>query len=142
MPDERIGLSMASAEEYARYLDGKWWKTKRRQKLKSCKHTCQECGADDVPLQVHHLHYLTLGCERDADLQALCRTCHEFKHPDKVDLTDKVRPEVKPPPRFLCACGNNRKKRNPTCAKCARESDTSADSMGAELDRRMARDRD
>lgn len=63
---------------YAQYLETKWWKTKRRQKLKSTDGKCQRCGQPAT--QVHHLHYLSLWCEKNADLESICGPCHEREH--------------------------------------------------------------
>ena len=35
--------------------------------------------AYDQDLNVHHASYARLGCEVDADLEALCRRCHEIE---------------------------------------------------------------
>lgn len=43
---------------------------------------CEECGATDVALHVHHLTYVNLGDEKDEDLKVLCEPCHKSKHPE------------------------------------------------------------
>lgn len=55
---------------------------------------CEDCGADDRPLELHHLRYLTegdpgrggqesiFGQEQPEDLAALCRDCHHDRHLD------------------------------------------------------------
>jgi 5-methylcytosine-specific restriction endonuclease McrA len=43
---------------------------------------CEDCG-ERLALQLHHLHYDTIGCESPEDLQALCDGCHERKHYDE-----------------------------------------------------------
>jgi hypothetical protein len=41
---------------------------------------CVACGRGGI-LDVHHAYgYRNLGNERPEELQALCRTCHEFVH--------------------------------------------------------------
>lgn len=77
------GLRIYTSEEYAEYLRGNWWQTKRKQKLKSAGYQCFRCGAKNVMFQVHHLHYKTLGREKNTDLQVLCRPCHIAAHPEK-----------------------------------------------------------
>lgn len=37
---------------------------------------CQRCGAKNKLLEVHHLHYSTLGHESLADVEVLCKDCH------------------------------------------------------------------
>ena len=44
------------------------------------KHTCQRCGATNCRLDVHHLHYETIGQESIEDVTALCRVCHADEH--------------------------------------------------------------
>jgi 5-methylcytosine-specific restriction endonuclease McrA len=78
----RMGLRMTSREEYRQYLAGAWWQTRRRQKLASAGYRCEGCKAAGVVLHVHHRHYLTLGREKNADLEALCEPCHRAKHPN------------------------------------------------------------
>jgi 5-methylcytosine-specific restriction endonuclease McrA len=81
----RFGLPRMSRDEYAEYLRGKWWRQKRAQKLKSVGHKCESCGRRGGPLEVHHLHYCSLGKERNSDLQVLCKPCHMSRHPGWVD---------------------------------------------------------
>lgn len=84
------GLVFRSAKEYANYLGGGWWKSKRAHMLRKARFTCQQCSAFNVPLQVHHLHYRTLGREKDADLKVLCEQCHKDAHPDKNPLSTRL----------------------------------------------------
>jgi 5-methylcytosine-specific restriction endonuclease McrA len=42
---------------------------------------CEECEAP-LPLELHHLHYDSVGCETPLDLSALCRDCHKHRHID------------------------------------------------------------
>jgi len=42
---------------------------------------CERCGLG-LPLDLHHLHYRTVGRETPADLLALCRDCHDAAHRD------------------------------------------------------------
>lgn len=44
---------------------------------------CENCGLM-LPLELHHLHYETVGWERPDDLKALCRDCHRSEHVDMV----------------------------------------------------------
>lgn len=41
--------------------------------------SCEDCLAD-YPLELHHLHYRTVGEEEPDDLLALCRDCHHQRH--------------------------------------------------------------
>lgn len=42
---------------------------------------CEECAHRAV-LDLHHLHYRTVGEESPEDLKALCRDCHHAAHRD------------------------------------------------------------
>jgi 5-methylcytosine-specific restriction endonuclease McrA len=58
------------------YLKSEHWQEVRKEKLKQAGYKCERCGAKES-LDIHHLHYRTLGHERMSDLQALCRSCHQ-----------------------------------------------------------------
>lgn len=47
--------------------------------LQRANRLCESCGAL-APLELHHLHYETEGCETPDDLEALCRVCHKHRH--------------------------------------------------------------
>jgi 5-methylcytosine-specific restriction endonuclease McrA len=64
---------------YGAYLNSEWWKYKRLQKLHSVGFKCHRCN-EICDLQVHHLHYLSLGREKNRDLEVLCRKCHQWEH--------------------------------------------------------------
>jgi hypothetical protein len=68
---------------YAAYLASEHWLDVRREALALAGDRCSECGSDGhgLPLEVHHLHYETLGVEDvRKDLRVLCRVCHRSKH--------------------------------------------------------------
>jgi 5-methylcytosine-specific restriction endonuclease McrA len=65
---------------YDEYLASDYWQGVRYLMLKAAGFKCQECGANDKPLHVHHLTYQRLGRERDEDLVVLCESCHRGKH--------------------------------------------------------------
>jgi hypothetical protein len=64
---------------YEEYLCSRWWRSRRREKLKKAGWRCNKCGSTK-DLQVHHKNYLRLWRERDKDLEVLCRGCHEGEH--------------------------------------------------------------
>ena len=53
------------------------WRTTRAAFLKRYPN-CELCGAPSE--NAHHLHYETIGAEREADLLSLCRDCHRELH--------------------------------------------------------------
>ena len=81
--------------EYTRYLQTADWQNRRARRLKvaGCRcefrpivderghHEClgERCTAT-TDLQVHHLHYRSLGVEADRDLEVLCRFHHLVRH--------------------------------------------------------------
>lgn len=74
---------------YKDYLQSDWWKQRRLRSLRLAGFRCQRCGSDAM-LQVHHLNYKRLGRERDADLEALCRQCHERIHQHEITATEHL----------------------------------------------------
>ena len=62
------------------YLKSAQWKALRLATLKRDHYTCQQCGIDNVPLDVHHIHYNNLGNEPLEDLVCVCRSCHQEIH--------------------------------------------------------------
>ena len=51
--------------------------------LKKAGHKCSICGETEN-LNVHHLTYARVGCEKLSDLEVLCRGCHENEHEGEV----------------------------------------------------------
>lgn len=83
------------SEDYLRHLASPEWKAFRIAAIEACGRRCQRCAtpkpyavrprsAEDS-LQVHHLHYETLGHERTEDVLVLCPACH-----DLADATRKA----------------------------------------------------
>lgn len=67
---------------YQSYIRSPEWRVRRNNWIAAIRpYYCWSCGgpwtrADNV----HHLSYAGLGCERDADLVPLCRSCHSAVH--------------------------------------------------------------
>lgn len=73
------------------YLPSAHWQETRRRVLKRAGGHCEQCEASSV-LDVHHTTYWRRGCEDiDADLVALCRTCHAAEH----DLSERARGAIR-----------------------------------------------
>lgn len=62
------------------YLKSPQWHIKRKATLKRDSYTCQSCGIDSVPLDVHHITYECLYAEKPEHLVSLCRDCHNDVH--------------------------------------------------------------
>ncbi len=67
-------------KEYLDYMQSDAWNDKRLERLALDGYTCQDCGADDKPLDVHHESYERFGNEHMLDLTSLCRRCHDYRH--------------------------------------------------------------
>lgn len=67
-------------EFYEEYLQSNLWQKKRADCIAYHGNKCNNCGAIGV-LDIHHLHYETLGAENPkTDLIPLCRSCHQKIH--------------------------------------------------------------
>jgi 5-methylcytosine-specific restriction endonuclease McrA len=65
---------------YNQYLKSNHWARTRLWRISRANWRCESCGATFKKLseiEVHHLHYLTIGRESEVDLQVLCQTCHD-----------------------------------------------------------------
>ena len=85
MPREEY-RSREGKERYQRYLNSSHWRKTRLRALEHAGWRCEgeitegmRCTATEY-LQVHHLHYQTLGRESLKDLECLCAACHTFEH--------------------------------------------------------------
>lgn len=86
-------------KKYGRALASVRWRALRRKVLERDRYTCRLCFESGRPgneLEVHHLTYNNLGCERLEDLATLCSACHGRTH-DVADLGTQLalRNEVK-----------------------------------------------
>ena len=73
-------------DKYRQYLASPEWKEIRRQIWGRCEGWCESCGDElKAGWAPHHLTYDRIFHEDLTDLIALCRGCHQAKHPDKID---------------------------------------------------------
>ena len=80
-----------SNPKYAAYLESSHWIEFRLSVLKK-KSRCSNCGISRIlcrflygsDLELHHLHYRTLGREAMGDVLVLCRGCHEVEEQYKI----------------------------------------------------------
>ena len=89
-----ISEAVMTRAEYQRYLQSPEWRATRQRRLTAAGNRCEFCqdmghhkgdwhgprctATDD--LNVHHLHYDSLGAEQDTDLEVLCRFHHLVRH--------------------------------------------------------------
>ncbi len=65
-------------DNYEVYLATPHWKQTAARKRKATGFRCERCGSRGY--EIHHKHYRTLWREQGADLECLCRGCHEAHH--------------------------------------------------------------
>lgn len=80
----RYHVGRLRALSYTDYLQTRHWQWTRRRALAFYHHRCQECGYL-YSLEVHHLHYDSVGCEKMRDLRVLCRKCHQREYEGRVN---------------------------------------------------------
>lgn len=62
-------------KRYHRYLRSWTWMMRRNEVLQR-EGRCQFCERTSR-LEIHHVHYIRLGCEQTEDLRCLCHDCHK-----------------------------------------------------------------
>ncbi len=78
--DEDERLRELRGMPYHEYLQTPEWQELRRSMVRAAGFRCQNCGAGDVRLEVHHKTYERLGQEHRGDLVVLCWRCHGNLH--------------------------------------------------------------
>ncbi len=81
---------VVTRDTYPQYLASRHWKRTKARKERTAGHKCERCRSDGR-LQVHHKHYRTLWAETDADLETLCRVCHERCHGTELANLNHIR---------------------------------------------------
>jgi hypothetical protein len=91
---------MINKREYQLYLRSDHWQKTRLRRLTVAGHQCEfkeETGqyksyslygprcTETADLEVHHLHYRSLGAEKDEDLEVLCRFHHLVREVCQVE---------------------------------------------------------
>jgi len=79
------------------------WKDVARAARERDGRVCKRCGASGIPLDVHHIVYLSrYGTNQKSNLVTLCRPCHEREHGREFDFGEEHDPEspspIRPPP--------------------------------------------
>lgn len=70
------------------------WDDRRESVLARDDYTCQQCGATDATLQVHHKTPISEGgSHKLTNLETVCRSCHASEHPTKVKLSTALSDE-------------------------------------------------
>lgn len=67
------------------------WDERRKRVLERDDYECQQCGATDTVLQVHHLTPISEGGGHElSNLETVCQSCHADEHPTKVTLSEAL----------------------------------------------------
>lgn len=72
--------------DYRDYIESPEW-FEKAEALKCFRGWCQSC-LQRTYLEVHHVHYRTLGNESPRDLVVLCAGCHARAHRDELRVVD------------------------------------------------------
>lgn len=75
-------MILGMGRDYFRHLRSIEWQRIRNSELLRAGYKCESCGAQwpDTKLQIHHLHYESVGDEQEGDLKVLCDPCHRRHH--------------------------------------------------------------
>lgn len=85
---------MSEKTPYWQLLQDPRWQKKRLEIFARDEFTCQDCGATDKPLHVHHWYYFAFGADRkpweypDMALVTLCNVCHKAEDNRGEELND------------------------------------------------------
>lgn len=63
-------------DRYQQHISSARWRELKNQILKLRGNRCQRCGHENASLDLHHLHYRSLGNEQPEDVELLCPECH------------------------------------------------------------------
>lgn len=73
----RVERGARADDMYTQYMQSPAWQKRRAARLALAQYRCERCDAYGVAVEVHHLHYRSLGHEADEDLEVLCKPCHD-----------------------------------------------------------------
>jgi 5-methylcytosine-specific restriction endonuclease McrA len=75
---------------YREYMQSQAWRDLRVDRIEHAGFRCERCGVEGTwsSLQVHHLHYETLGEEEYDDLKVVCIPCHEIEDEERAARTE------------------------------------------------------
>lgn len=64
------------ADRYQQCISSAHWKSLKREVIEQRGSRCERCKGEGVSLELHHLHYRSLGSEHPEDVELLCADCH------------------------------------------------------------------
>jgi len=79
-PDVEIfGNIHMSQKQKQQHLGSDYWHQLKQKRTKIASGICERCGSAEN-LELHHIHYLSLGSEDIDDVRLVCRDCHQAIH--------------------------------------------------------------
>jgi 5-methylcytosine-specific restriction endonuclease McrA len=63
-------------DRYDQHISSPQWKNLKRKVIEQRGNRCERCGRESASLELHHVHYRSLGSEQPEDVELLCRECH------------------------------------------------------------------
>lgn len=63
-------------DRYHKRISSAQWKSLKRKVIGQRGNQCERCGRENASLELHHLHYRSMGSEQPEDVILLCRECH------------------------------------------------------------------
>jgi 5-methylcytosine-specific restriction endonuclease McrA len=63
-------------DRYQQVMSSPQWESLKRKVIEQRGNRCERCGQESASLELHHVHYRSLGSEQPEDVELLCRECH------------------------------------------------------------------
>jgi hypothetical protein len=63
-------------DRYQERISSTAWKNLRAELIELRGSRCERCKEETASLDLHHIHYRSLGDEQPEDVELLCRECH------------------------------------------------------------------
>ena len=63
-------------DRYQKRISSSEWKTLKHTIIDHRGNRCERCAIESSSLELHHLHYNSLGSEKPQDVELLCQACH------------------------------------------------------------------
>lgn len=63
-------------DRYDQHISSAEWKSLKHKIIEQRGNRCERCGQENASLELHHVHYHSLGNEKPEDVELLCSECH------------------------------------------------------------------
>jgi HNH endonuclease len=80
-------------DRYQQRISSAAWKTLKRKVIEQRGNRCERCEKESASLELHHLHYQSLGSEQPEDVALLCAECHNEAHQRATTTWSKPKDE-------------------------------------------------